>query len=205
VTPDARTTSYGEDGLTIVDRLGVWLSRRAIDRHLPDDASLRVLDLGCGHDATLLRALGGRVGQGTGVDVSISAEARAATNLTFLEMPIGDALGQIADASQDVVLLINVLEHLWEAQETLAACHRVLAPGGTLLVNVPTWRGKTALEISAFRFGLSPATEMDDHKRYYDRRDLWPMLVVAGFAPSAIHLRYHKLTLNLFARARRSP
>ncbi len=203
MTEAGRSTSYGQDGLTAVDRLGVWLSRRAIERHLPAGPSLRVLDLGCGHEATLLRSLGDRVGEGTGVDVSVSAQA-AAPNLSFLEMPIGDALVQIADASQDVVLLINVLEHLWDAQDTLAACHRVLAPGGTLLVNVPTWRGKTLLELSAFRLHTSPATEMDDHKRYYDRRDLWPMLVAAGFKPSQIHMRRHKLTLNLFARAQRS-
>jgi SAM-dependent methyltransferase len=204
VSDATRQTSYGEDGLTPVDRFGVWLSRRAIERHLPD-GPLRVLDLGCGHDATLLRALGPRVRDGTGVDVSISDAAAATPNLTFIRSTIGEALGQIADRSQDAVLLISVLEHLWDAQETLDACHRVLVPGGTLLVNVPTWRGKTMLELSAFRLHMSPATEMDDHKRYYDRRDLWPMLVAAGFRPSQVHMRRHKLTLNLFARAQRSP
>ena len=46
---------------------------------------------------------------------------------------------------------------------------------------------------------------MNDHKRYYDRRDLWPMLIEAGFAPSDVKIKYHKFRLNLFARARRSP
>jgi hypothetical protein len=70
-----------------------------------------------------------------------------------------------------------------------------------LLINVPTWRGKTLLELSAFRLGLSPKTEMDDHKMYYDKRDLWPLLVKAGFLPSRLQLRYHKFGLNLFATA----
>ena len=48
-----------------------------------------------------------------------------------------------------------------------------------LFVNVPSWWGKTALEFSAFRLGLSPAEEMNDHRRYYDPRDLWPKLVEA--------------------------
>ncbi len=77
----------------------------------------------------------------------------------------------------------------------------MLAPGGVLIVNVPTWAGKTFLELSAFRLGLSPAGEMDDHRTYYGRRDLWPLLVRAGFRPSRIRLVYHKLGLNLFARA----
>jgi hypothetical protein len=73
-----------------------------------------------------------------------------------------------------------------------------------LLVNVPTWRGKFFLEFSAFRLGTSPALEMDDHKMYYDRRDLWPLLVRAGFKPSGIRLSYHKFGLNLFGTAQKT-
>jgi hypothetical protein len=46
---------------------------------------------------------------------------------------------------------------------------------------------------------------MDDHKMYYDKRDLWPLLVKAGFRPHDIRLRYHKLGLNLFAAAAHAP
>jgi hypothetical protein len=46
---------------------------------------------------------------------------------------------------------------------------------------------------------------MDDHKMYYDKRDLWPLLVRAGFRPSEIRLRYHKFWLNLFATVRTGP
>ena len=43
--------SYGQHGLTPVDRLGVWLSQRAIHRHLPSRNDLEVLELGCGYRA----------------------------------------------------------------------------------------------------------------------------------------------------------
>jgi SAM-dependent methyltransferase len=201
-TEAARAEAYGERGLTAVDRLGVWLSQRALRPHVSGDA--RVLDLGCGFDAATLRALASRIAAGTGVDLSISAEARAAAGLEFVEATIEDALPRLDAEAFDAVLLINVLEHLWEPLDILRSIHRVLAPGGAAIVNVPTWTGKTALELSAFRLGLSPAIEMDDHKAYYGRRELWPLLVRAGFAPSAIRLRYHKLGLNLFAVARRS-
>jgi hypothetical protein len=42
---------------------------------------------------------------------------------------------------------------------------------------------------------------MDDHKMYYDKRDLWPLLVRAGFKPSRIKLRVSQIGLNLFAVA----
>jgi SAM-dependent methyltransferase len=200
-TAAGRSESYGERGLGPVDRLGVALSLRAVLRGAPLSPPPRVFDLGCGHDATLLRALAPRIASGTGVDLSVSAEAKAVPNLTFIEAPIEDALPAVEDASSDVVLLISVLEHLDDPLWALVQCRRVLSAGGVLLVNVPTWAGKTFLELSAFRLGLSPACEMDDHRMYYGRRDLWPLLVKAGFLPSRIRLGYHKLGLNLFARA----
>ena len=58
---------------------------------------------------------------------------------------------------------------------------RILAQPGVAILNVPSWLGKPMLELAAFRLGVSPAEEMDDHKAYYDPKDLWPMLVRAGF------------------------
>jgi SAM-dependent methyltransferase len=200
--PTGRREAYGEAGLSPVDRLGVALSVRRVRRSARFARPPRVLDLGCGHDATLLCALAPRIASGVGVDLSVSAAARGAPNLSFVEAPIEEALPGIADASVDLVLLISVLEHLSDAPWALEQCRRVLVPGGVLMVNVPTWLGKTFLELSAFRLGLSPASEMDDHRMYYGRRDLWPLLVRAGFRPSHIHVVYHKLGLNLFARAR---
>ena len=80
----------------------------------------------------------------------------------------------------------------------------MLRPGGVCAVNVPSWLGKRALEYSAFKLGLSPAEEMDDHKMYYDPRDLWPLMVRAGFCPHAIRCFRHKFGLNTFAVCRPS-
>jgi SAM-dependent methyltransferase len=198
-----RRDAFGQHGTSPVDRCGVWLSSRAIRRWLPTRPGLRVLDLGCGYHATLLRALRPRLAEGVGIDVRISEEARGVPGLSFREGAIEDHLPGVADGGFDVVLLISVLEHLDEPLAILEHCHRALARGGVLLVNVPTWWGKGLLEVSAFRLGTSPAAEMDDHKMYYDKRDLWPLLVKAGFRPRDIRLRYHKLGLNLFAAARR--
>jgi SAM-dependent methyltransferase len=197
-----RATAYGEERLTPVDHFGVFLSRRAVERAIPDGRDLSVLDLGCGYHAALLRALLPRLERGVGVDLRVSAEAKRARRLTFLETTVEDALGTLPDASFDVVMLISVLEHLSDPQAALSATRRLLRPSGTLLINVPTWRGKTFLEFSAFRLGTSPACEMDDHKMYYDTRDLWPLLVRAGFRPREIRLKSHKFGLNLFAVAR---
>ena len=198
----ARGEAFGQRGTSLIDRCGVWLSSRAIRRGLPAGDRLRLLDLGCGYQATLLRGLLPRLAEGVGVDVAVCAEVRQLVGLTFLEGTIEEHLPGLPTGHFDAVTLISVLEHLAEPLAALEHCHRVLAPRGALLVNVPTWWGKGLLELSAFRLGTSPAAEMDDHKMYYDKRDLWPLLVKAGFRPRDIRLRYHKLGLNLFALAR---
>jgi SAM-dependent methyltransferase len=100
-------------------------------------------------------------------------------------------------------MLISVLEHLVDPEFVARSAWRLLRPSGLLLINVPTWIGKRFLELSAFRLGFSPKVEIDDHKMYYGKRDLWPLLVRSGFKPSGIQLRYHKFGLNLFAAAKK--
>jgi SAM-dependent methyltransferase len=200
-----REISYGEHGLTFVDRFGIYLSRRAVERSIGGRRGLDVLDLGCGFHATLLQALLPRIDRGVGVDLRVSEQAKSRQGLTFVETTLEAALGSLPSGSFDVVMLMSVLEHLSDPRAVLCDTRRVLRAGGFLLINVPTWRGKVMLEFSAFRLGTSPACEMDDHKMYYDKRDLWPLLVRAGFRPRGIHLRYHKFGLNLFAVARVEP
>ena len=195
--------AYGQKELTIVDRFGGWHSQRAIRRELPDRASLEVLDLGCGYRATQLVALAPRLKRGVGVDFQIAPELAALDKFAFHQGTLQEALLTLTGQSFDAVLLISVLEHLSDPLFVVEAARNLLNNAGVLLINVPTWRGKSFLEFSAFRLGLSPKVEMDDHKMYYDKRDLWPLLVRAGFRPSRIRLRYHKFGLNLFAVARR--
>ncbi len=196
--------SYGQHGLTLADRFGVWLSQRAIHRHLPARRDLEVLELGCGYRATQLIALESRLRRGIGVDFQIDPELRDRTKLTFYQGTIEQIIPNMQSETMDVVMLISVLEHLVEPQSVLQSAWRLLKSSGLLLVNVPTWAGKRFLELSAFQLGFSPKVEIDDHKMYYGKRDLWPMLVRAGFKPSQIDLQYHKFGLNLFAAAKKA-
>ena len=196
--------SYGQRGLTFVDRLGVWLSQRAIRRHLASRNDLEVLELGCGYRATQLIALEPKLKRGIGVDFQIAPELQTLEKFTFHQGTIEEFLPTLESESLDAVMLISVLEHLVEPQFVVQSARRLLRASGVLLINVPTWAGKRFLELSAFRLGLSPKVEIDDHRMYYGKRDLWPMLVRAGFKPSQIRLRYHKFGLNLFAVAKKA-
>jgi 2-polyprenyl-3-methyl-5-hydroxy-6-metoxy-1,4-benzoquinol methylase len=200
-----RTESYGQHrALTPVDRFGVWLSARALRRHVGDFAGKRVGDFGCGYDATFVRSILDEVAHVVLVDVALAPDLKSHPRVTPIEAELPEALARVADQALDVVICISVLEHLSSPLATLRELRRVVAPGGVCLINVPSWRGKSFLEFSAFRLGLSPAEEMDDHKAYYDPRDLWPLLVQAGFLPREIRCYKHKFGLNTFAVCRRS-
>lgn len=198
-----RTKSFGEGYQpTIVDRFGVWLSARQICRQISDFHGLRLADFGCGYHAAFTRTVLTEVQHAVLSDVSLSAELRRHPKVIALEGQLPQVLRDLDSGSLDAILCISVLEHLWEPAATLSEFRRLLAPGGVCLLNVPSWRGKWFLEFSAFRLGLSPAEEMNDHKCYYDVCDLWPLLVRAGFRPSDIRCYSHKFGLNTFAVCR---
>ncbi len=202
-TVDARTSSFGQGHkVTIVDRFGVWLSKRQIRKSVGDLRGKDVADFGCGYDATTMRNFFGEVGTATLLDISLAPDLATTPGVHAIEGRLPEDLAKLPSASLDVILCMSVVEHLWEPQDTLNEFRRLLRPGGVCAINVPSWLGKRALEYSAFKLGLSPAEEMDDHKYYFDPKDLWPMLVRAGFMPRNIRCFRHKFRLNTFAICR---
>lgn len=158
----------------------------------------RLGDFGCGFDATIAHSVLDRVSSALLVDLQLAPNLKQHPKVTAVEGSIEEVTPGLESGSLDVVLCLAVLEHLWAPQEALSEFRRLLAPGGVLLINVPNWRGKRVLEFIAFRVGIA-TEEMDDHKWYFDPRDLWPMLVKAGFKPSAIRCRRHKFGFATFA------
>ena len=196
--------SFGQHGLTLADRAGVWLSQRAIRRNLPNRIDLEVLELGCGYCATQLIALESKLKRGIGVDFQIAPELQTLERFTFHQGAIEDVLPKLESETVDVVMLISVLEHLVEPQFVIQSAWRLLRPSGLLLVNVPTWIGKRFLELSAFRLGLVLKSRSTIIKCTMASAISGPCSSVPAFKPSQIQLSYHKFGLNLFAVARKA-
>lgn len=104
----------------------------------------RVLDAACGegYGAALLARAGAKV---TAVDVSPEAleHARARygelSGLDFVEADVAN-LAQLPDASFDLIVSFETLEHLDAQDAMLAGFRRLLAPGGLLLISTPDRR-----------------------------------------------------------------
>jgi SAM-dependent methyltransferase len=83
-----------------------------------------------------------------------------------------DPPSELAPGSFDTVVCLNVLEHLAEDQAALRRMHRLLQPGGRLILLVPAH----PFLYNHFDRGL-------EHYRRYDRRGLKDHLIRNGFYP----------------------
>jgi len=200
---DIRATAFGETSdPSVVDRFGVWLSKRQVQNTVGSLNDKDVADIGCGYQAITMRRYLDSARSALLVDVSLADDLKVHPKVTAVEGELPGVLTELSDRSLDVILCMSVIEHLWEPELTLREFRRLLRPGGVCAINVPSWAGKRFLEYSAFKLGRSPAEEMEDHKMYYDPRDLWPLVVQAGFRPSHIRVFKHKFRLNTFAVCR---
>ncbi len=166
--PDSRADPRGLGGMEPeAARLGnpsyVWRSgqeRRLalIERYVPL-AGKRVLDLGCGV-GEYVRAFARRGARPLGTDVATArlAEARERVQGTGTEGVQGfvAAAGEslpFRDATMDVIVLNEVIEHVTDDRATLREIARVLSPGGTCILYAPNrlypfethgiyWRGR---------------------------------------------------------------
>lgn len=200
--PMIRSHSFGQNqAVSLVDRFGIWLSQRSIKRWIEPWDGKRIADLGCGFYARIGMSLLPRASSLTLVDVSLDPDLKDKSSILTFEGDLSVIVESMKDKTFDIIILINVLEHMSRGSVPpfLHHLHRILDEGGILLINVPSWRGKRFLEFSAFRLGTSPVYEMDDHKMYYDVPNLWPLCVEAGFLPSKIKCFHHKFGINTLA------
>src|SRR5437016_1773501 len=113
---------------------------QALDAELPDWRKKNVLDVGCGTGAILKQL--GNPEENVGIDLAAEAVSfcrqRGLNNVRQ-----GDICAlPFDDASFDAVICSSVLYHEWVSNVEGAVCemHRVLRPGGVLLINVPAFR-----------------------------------------------------------------
>ena len=129
-------------------------------RRAPRGEPLAVLDVGCGSGGNL-EWLSGLGHFAVGVDRSALAlelaRARGAGS-RVVRARAQDLARVFARSSFSLVTLFNVLYHEWieDEAEVLSAAHRVLAPGGMLLLTEPAFawlrRRHDAIDLGARRF-----------------------------------------------------
>jgi SAM-dependent methyltransferase len=139
--------------------------RRILARYAPPRA--RILDVGCGTGATTA-ALSG-FGSVSGIDMGPAALRHARARGLAVARGSAEKL-PVRGAALDVVVALDVIEHLDDDRLALREMLRVLRPGGIVLATVP-----------AYAFLWSSHDEALGHRRRYVRSQLRERVQGAGF------------------------
>ncbi|MDD5082498.1 MAG: class I SAM-dependent methyltransferase [Dehalococcoidales bacterium] len=109
------------------------------ERLAPGGVSL--LDIGCG-DGELLCRLKDKYQELWGIDIAEPRIDRIKKRLEQdckIHVRVEDTNEKLnfADSSFDTITVVSVLEHVFDPYHLIRECHRLLRPGGTLIVQVP--------------------------------------------------------------------
>jgi SAM-dependent methyltransferase len=177
-------TLTGERTIPDLDIENYWFRRHQVvyQRLAPRCAGREVLEAGCGegYGADLIAGVARRV---VAVDYDEAAVAHVRTRYARVQvMRANLAQLPLPDASVDVVVNFQVIEHLWDQAQFVSECARVLRPSGLLMVSTPN------------RITFSPGRDTPInpfHTRELNADELTQLLVDAGFSQVSISGLFH--------------
>ena len=147
-----------------------------------DKAPRRILDFGCniGGAVRLFTEAGHDV---AGVDISESAIRIARQRMPHVRFELVSAEDRVPfpDGSFDVCYSSEVIEHLFDVTGFLREVHRVLVPGGLLVLTTPYHGWVKNLLVMSFNFEkhFDPT---GGHVRFFSKRSLTQCLEANGFS-----------------------
>jgi SAM-dependent methyltransferase len=161
-----------------------WFRRHEVvyERLADRCADRDVLEAGCGegYGADLIADVARRV---IGLDYDETTVAHVRARYPRVQMHHGNLASlPLADGEVDVVVNFQVIEHLWDQAQFVTECHRVLRPGGVLLMSTPN------------RITFSPGSDTPlnpFHTRELNAAELTDLLTASGFAMEAMLGVFH--------------
>ncbi len=163
-------------------------ARTEIEPHLPARVA-RMLDLGCGEGATTAFVKGKRDVAWAG-GIEIMPDAGKAAEAVCDRVWVGNIEtmhpdDEIAPRSLDLILCLDVLEHLADPWSVVQRLSPLLAPGGRLIVSVPNirnwkfiWRLLTRADFNYTQAGLLDRT----HLRFFVRHTAAALATCGGLS-----------------------
>jgi 2-polyprenyl-3-methyl-5-hydroxy-6-metoxy-1,4-benzoquinol methylase len=151
--------------------------------------SERVLEIGCGdgHTLAFLKA-SGRCGWVCGVDPFSHPESTSHFQQldVFLNQDIEKSLPDVGHESIDLILCLDVLEHLVDPWRVVRDLLGLLKPGGHIVVSLPNVRHYSVVLplVLSGRWRYAPSGIMDaTHLRFFTKESALALLADAGVVP----------------------
>ncbi len=164
---------------------------RKIRRLLSDVRDARILDVGCGA-AMFFDALEA-FGHVEGVESDLAAAERSGR--WRARIVVGDLDETFIPAAPfDLILMLDVLEHIARPDTVLARARQILRPNGRILITVP-----------AFTWLWTSHDEMNHHRTRYSTRTLRDVVGGSGLVALETGYLFQSLVVpKLLARAKES-
>ncbi len=159
----------------LITEINTNFHRYYLDGLAPYRSNNRMLDIGCAIGLFLAAAkVNGWDVYGLDPSAPLSAYGRETIGVNVLHAELQEL--EFPNDYFDVVTLWNVVEHLLDPTAVLSEVHRVLRPGGRLIIQVPNW-SDIARDI------LGPTWDMfvTDHFYYFTPTTLSKLVVKNGF------------------------
>ena len=129
----------------------------------------RLVDAGAGTGSILARVKDGSAAVGIEGDWNLARAGRTNHNVTFVVANLAQGI-PLSSQSVDVVLALDVLEHLDDDRTVMDEVFRILRPSGRFIISVP-----------AFQSLWSRHDELHHHKRRYSKQALLDIITSTGF------------------------
>jgi len=181
---DTVLTLTGERTIPGLDIENYWFRRHEVvyQRLAERCVGADVLEAGCGegYGADLIADVARRV---IAVDYDESAVAHVRARYPRVDvMQANLAQLPLPDASVDIVVNFQVIEHLWDQTQFVVECARVLRPSGLLMMSTPN------------RITFSPGRDTPInpfHTRELNAGELAELLIGGGFSEVSISGLFH--------------
>lgn len=164
----------------IVSRAKNLAILRRLRHALTKTQRIKILEIGCG-DGQLLLAIrkGFPEAELAGLDFHIHPQAvrnLRSAGISVIEQPAEDA--ELKEAHYDLVVMNQVIEHLWDVDRVLRLSARALKPTGLLSVETPD---SESYDRAIFRRGLWGSYYYPRHLNLFSMRGLKTVLARNGF------------------------
>ena len=167
----------------MTSRLSYFFDSKPALLDLFDPSGLRILDAGCagGGNGALMKHAGAREVVGIEMDVGAAAKARERLDKVLLGDLANVDLAPISDPPFDVVLMIDVLEHLVDPAAALCRITALLKPGGLVVASLPNVAHVWVIaNLLARRWPQRDRGIFDrTHVRFFAKRDMIALLRTA--------------------------
>jgi 2-polyprenyl-3-methyl-5-hydroxy-6-metoxy-1,4-benzoquinol methylase len=162
-----------------------WIKRQVILRRfkpvIGKKKGARILEIGCG-EGQLLLALRESFPDAelTGLDFQFHPDHKARLDAAGIRILVGLAENvALPESAFDIIVMNQLIEHLWDVDSVLHTCWRALRPGGILTIETPNADG---YDRDLFRSGAWGLYYYPRHLNLFSHEGLRRVLERDGFA-----------------------